>query len=217
MMVHAIVGRGFSGNIFLVDAEKPCLIDTGWSPSIAYSARTMNECLNGRTLSSIILTHRHIDHVGGALAFMERFGGEILAHEIDAPPLIDGDQESTGAVMFGGELFPMPVRKLVGGEDIDLGGGEALRVIHTPGHTSGSMCLLGQGCLFSGDTVFADGGVGRWDLETGNYEELVASAEKLADMEFENLYPGHGPSVIGPAKEHVEMSLRHLKMIGRFG
>jgi hydroxyacylglutathione hydrolase len=217
MKVHAIEGRGFSGNIFLIDAEKPCLVDAGSESDISYCSEHVMELLGKRKLNCIILTHRHIDHVGGAMSFYGEFGGDIHAHEDDADPLISGDQVSTGARMFGGHVDPMPVTKLSEGDEIDLGGGEKLKVIHTPGHTIGSICLLGGNNLFSGDTVFADGGVGRWDLETGNYDQLLASVEKLAGLDFENLFPGHGPSVEGSAQAHLALSLRHLRLIGRFG
>ena len=217
MKVHTIAGAGFSGNIFLIDAEKPVLIDAGWSPDIGYAGTQVSEILQGRQLVHIILTHRHIDHVGGALAFQDEFGGEMLAHEDDAQSLIDGDADSTGARMFGGDISPMQVNKVSHGDKIDLGNDECLEVMHTPGHTIGSMCLIGQNAIFSGDTVFADGGVGRWDLETGDYDTLLASIEKLSTIMVDNLYPGHGPSAIGNAKEHLAMGLRALKMYGRFG
>jgi glyoxylase-like metal-dependent hydrolase (beta-lactamase superfamily II) len=217
MKVHSIAGLGFSGNMFFVDAERPCLIDAGWDSDTEHSALQLRQLLKGRDLAYIILTHRHIDHVGGAMSFYGEFGGEMLAHADDAQPLISGDAESTGATMFGGDIQPMPVTALHDGDFIDLGGGEGLNVIHTPGHTVGSMCLLGSGNLFSGDTVFADGGVGRWDLDTGNYDQLLASLEKLAGLDVDNVYPGHGPSVKGMAREHIALSLRHIRLLGRFG
>ena len=217
MKVHAIEGQGFSGNIFLIDAKKPCLVDSGWEPDISFCAEQVKEILRGRRLERIVLTHRHIDHVGGAMSFYGEYGGEIFAHADDAESLTSGDQESTGATLFGGRIGPMPVTKLREGDSIDLGEGDSLKVIHTPGHTVGSMCLIGGGSLFSGDTVFADGGVGRWDLETGNYDQLLASVEKLSGLEFEDLHPGHGPSVKGNAGAHVGLSLKHLRLIGRYG
>jgi glyoxylase-like metal-dependent hydrolase (beta-lactamase superfamily II) len=217
MDIHSIGGRGFSGNIFLIDAEEPCLVDAGMEQSIFHEAARVAEILDGRKLRHIILTHRHIDHVGGALAFQREFGGEILVHRDDAEALRTGDQDSTGARMFGGEIEPMPVKEVQEGDAIDLGGGEKLAVLHTPGHTIGSMCLISGENLLTGDTVFSDGGVGRWDFETGSYDQLLASIEKLGGMQFENMYPGHGPVVIGTAKEHVAMSLRSLRMMGRFG
>lgn len=217
MKVHTLTGTGFSGNIFLIDAERPALIDTGWSTDIGYAAPQVNDILQGRRLAHIILTHRHIDHVGGALSFQEEFGGKMLAHEDDAQALIDGDAVSTGATLFGGDIAPMNVSRVAHGDKIDLGNEEFLEVMHTPGHTIGSMCLIGGNCLFSGDTVFADGGVGRWDLETGDYDQLLASVEKLADVMADDLYPGHGPSAIGNAPEHLAMGLKALRMYGRFG
>ena len=217
MKVHAIEGNGFSGNMFFLDAEKPCLVDTGWEPDISYCSEELGHLLRGRRLESIILTHRHIDHVGGAMSFYCEFGGDILAHGLDAEALISADQESTGATLFGGKVPPMPVERLEDGQEIDLGGGESLRVLHTPGHTAGSICLLSGTGLFSGDTVFADGGVGRWDLQTGDYDQLLASVEKIARLGIEDLYPGHGPCVEGGASRHVELSLRHLRLIGRYG
>ncbi|MDD4307192.1 MAG: MBL fold metallo-hydrolase [Thermoplasmata archaeon] len=217
MRVHEIEGHGFSGNIFLIDSEKPCLIDAGWDPDIAYCTEQIKQILGGRKLHSIVLTHRHIDHVGGAMSFYGEYGGDLYAHADDAQALISGDQDSTGAKMFGGHIDPMPLTPISEGDRIDLGGGESLKVIHTPGHTVGSMCLLGPGCLFSGDTVFADGGVGRWDLDTGNYSQLLASVEKISELDVESLFPGHGPSVEGNAAAHIGLSLRHLRLIGRYG
>lgn len=217
MKVHTIAGTGFSGNIFLIEAEKSVIIDTGASSNIDHAAAQVNDIIEGKQLAHIILTHRHIDHVGGALAFQDEFGGEMLAHEDDAQALIDGDAVSTGATMFGGEIHPMQVTKVADGDKIDLGGGESLEVMLTPGHTVGSMCLIGGNCIFSGDTVFADGGVGRWDLDTGDYSQLLASIEKLNTVTVDDLHPGHGPSAIGNAPEHLAMSLKALKMYGRFG
>lgn len=218
MKIHFIQGMGFSGNMFLIDAEKPALIDAGWDSDVSYPAQSVERILEKRKLAYIVLTHRHIDHVGGTKGFQERFGGEILAHELDADALITGDPISTGARLFGGDISPMEVRKLAEGERIELGGADHLEVIHTPGHTVGSMCLLAPDkSLFSGDTVFSHGSVGRWDLETGNYRELLESVERLADMDIENLYPGHESSVEGGAGEHLAMSLKYLKSVGSYG
>jgi glyoxylase-like metal-dependent hydrolase (beta-lactamase superfamily II) len=91
-------------------------------------------------------------------------------------------------------------------------GDSGLELIHSPGHTIGSIVLYDRATksLFSGDTVFANGGVGRWDLETGNLGQLRESITKIEELGLENLYPGHGPAIEGGASEHVRMSLDSL-------
>ena len=78
-------------------------------------------------------------------------------------------------------------------------------VIHTPGHTSGGICLWDGENLISGDTIFAGGGVGRMDIG-GNYDDMKNSVEKLTKLDVRNIYPGHGPIVENNGKEHIKMS-----------
>ena len=101
---------------------------------------------------------------------------------------------------------------------LDLGDA-VFKVLETPGHTNGSICLLHEDTrtLISGDTVFAGGGVGRWDLETGNYQELLASVETLSRLDVGSFHPGHGPSAVVNAKEQIAASLDYLKQCGRWG
>lgn len=217
MKIHTIPGAGYSGNIFLLDSEKPVLVDTGWDADIVYPAKTLDAVLEGRKLDRIVLTHRHIDHVGGAMAFQKRYGGVIYAHELDAPPLMDGDQESTGARMFGSHIDPMPVEVLNTGDIIEMEDGGSLKVLHTPGHTTGSICLFSTGGhLFSGDTVFTSGGVGRWDFPTGSLEQLKESLAMLAELDITGLYPGHGPHAEFDGLRHIRLGLDYLRMVERY-
>jgi len=87
-------------------------------------------------------------------------------------------------------------------------------VIHTPGHSPGSICLYepGKKWLFSGDTVFAYGSFGRVDLPGGSARELIKSLEMLSRLDVENLYPGHEEVVEGDAKLHIARSLKIAKM-----
>ncbi len=217
MEVHFISGIGFSGNVFLIDADKPTLIDTGWDSDISYMAQKIDEILRGRKLAYIILTHRHIDHVGGANAFKEKYGAPVLAHEEAAQSLRDGDVISTGARMFGGNLSPIELETVKDGDEIDLGS-DKLKVLHTPGHSICSMCLMANdGQLFSGDTVFADGGVGRWDLPTGDLKQLKESLHRLLALPVTDFYPGHGPFVEKHGLQHIKMGLDYLMEFAIYG
>ncbi|MEM2327357.1 MAG: MBL fold metallo-hydrolase, partial [Archaeoglobaceae archaeon] len=102
---------------------------------------------------------------------------------------------------------------LKGGEIFELGETK-LEIIHTPGHSPGSICLYEpkRKWLFSGDTVFAYGSFGRYDLPGGDPEKLIKSIELLSKLEVENLYPGHEDVVEGNAKESILESLRIAKM-----
>ena len=92
--------------------------------------------------------------------------------------------------------------------DIELEEGDKIadfEVIHTPGHTSGGICLWDGENLISGDTIFAGGGVGRMDIG-GDYQDMKNSVKKLMELDVKNIYPGHGPIVEGIGKEHIRMS-----------
>ena len=214
MKVHQIVDLSFEVNLYFVDAPKPVLIDTGLGPDGRRIASMIHELLAGRNLHAIILTHRHFDHSGGAAELMMKFSSEVYASPMEAEPLIKGDQMTTGASAFGGELVRIPAKKLGYDSTFDLGDGGIL-VIHTPGHTEGSICLYHEKSksLFTGDTVFTGGSVGRWDLATGDYGQLVNSLEKLRKLDVENLYPGHGPYTEGDGLEHINLGLNSLKTI----
>ena len=141
----------------------------------------------------IINTHYHFDHIGGNGYFT---GAEIWIHEGDALVLEDGDDETAVSEFFGGKMHKMKVsRKLKDGDKIVLGASE-FEVVHVPGHTPGSICLYDkkQKLLITGDTVFSNG-VGRTDLDGGNFEQLKNSLAKLSKMDVQKILPGHGPVV----------------------
>lgn len=212
MKVHFIMGVGFDANIFFVEAEKPILIDTGTGWYTAKAVRIIEQHIDPKDIDSIILTHRHIDHVGGAAELSHICQAQLYASIEEAPPLIQGDRATTGATMFNMPFDKLDVSILRYDDIVDLGDAK-LKIIHTPGHTIGSISLYHEETksLFSGDTVFADGGVGRWDFETGSYKQLLASIEMLKNSQPKNLYPGHGPYVEGDATEHITTSLKFLR------
>lgn len=211
MEVQRFVDPAFDVNVYLLGAKAGVLVDTGTGRRSEPLLRQVREALGGGTLSRVILTHRHVDHVGGARDMAAAWAVTPEASEDDAPPLREGDLRTTGAAQFGVDLRPLPVEDLPYGSRVDVGT-LSLEVLHTPGHTAGSICLLADdGSLFSGDTVFAYGGVGRWDLPTGNRSELEASLRRLAGRSVERLYPGHGPSVREDAEAHLGLAQETLE------
>ena len=141
-----------------------------------------------------MLTHAHFDHLGAATAVLDATGAPLLIHELDAPRITSAAAEGTGAAVFGySYTAPVPDRTLTDGDIIESGE-ISLEVMHTPGHTKGGICLLGEGHLFSGDTLFA-GSVGRTDFPGGDTGELQRSiGTRLATLPDETVvHPGHGP------------------------
>jgi len=209
MTVHVFLGAGFDSNCFLVTGDRPILVDTGTGAYHRRLVRAIMEASFGK-VHSIVLTHRHFDHTGGAAQMAAEMGAEVLMHELDAPAVRSGSSEDTAATMFGRRMEPVEVRGLKGGEVLDTGE-HKLQVIHSPGHTEGGLCLFDaeRGRLISGDTVFASG-VGRWDLPTGNRDALVRSIRALAELRPTELYPGHGPVAMGKAQACIEEALDYL-------
>jgi glyoxylase-like metal-dependent hydrolase (beta-lactamase superfamily II) len=200
----------FDSNIYLISGERTALVDAGIGFQADDTIGFIRKMLNGRKLDVLILTHRHYDHVGGANAIIREFGPKVYTGKGDAEPLKKGDRASTLGERFGGTLDPMDINELKDGDVIDIGG-HRLRIIATPGHTIGSICLFDEatGALFTGDTVFV-GGIGRCDFPTGSTAQLVGSLEKLNALKINGFYPGHGPSVPEGGNEHIINGLRML-------
>ncbi|OPY30988.1 MAG: hydroxyacylglutathione hydrolase [Methanomassiliicoccales archaeon PtaU1.Bin124] len=213
MPVHTLIGVGYDSNIFVVTGDEPIIVDAGTGMHTRKVLDKISTMAPGLAPKTIVLTHRHIDHVGGASEMAAKFGAKIDIHEADAHSVETGDLRSTAASTFGCALKPMAVNHLHDGDIISTGDHE-LKVLHTPGHTIGSMCLFEKesGILISGDTVFANG-VGRWDLPTGNRSDIERSVKMLLSMKPKHLFPGHGEVVYDSASEAIKES---LTMLGEF-
>ncbi len=147
----------------------------------------------GLTLTDIILTHGHFDHILALGELKEKTGAKLSVHENGKLFLSDGSHNLCHHVRI--DWTPVqPDVLLKDGEVLTLGGQE-FRVLHTPGHTSDCICLYGGGILLSGDTLFQRS-IGRTDHPTGDYHQEIASIqEKLMPLLDETVvYPGHGPS-----------------------
>ncbi len=157
----------------------------------------------------VILTHSHFDHMGGHGFFFE---AKAAMHRDDAGVMEKGDPEASLANFFDGHLKPKkPDMLLKGGEKINAGNME-LEVIHTPGHTPGSICLYDAktATLFSGDMIFSNS-IGRTDTPGGDPSAFAASMEKLRKLKIERLLPGHGDPVLSGAGKVFKANLEETE------
>ena len=158
---------------------------------------------HGLTVKQIVITHAHIDHVGGAMKLKTKTGAPILLNQNDYALLKMLDVQAS----WLGMTSPGPVHideALADGHKISIGSLDA-SVMHTPGHTEGSVCVYipAEQKLIAGDTLFA-GSIGRTDLPGGSYEKIMQSLHSrvLALPDETIVVPGHGPlTIIGEERE----------------
>ncbi len=160
---------------------------------------------NKLTIKYIVNTHSHIDHVMGNKKMKDLTGAQIVIHEAEAPYI--AAQPAHMMSMFGADNSP-PADITVREDDLITVGDISLKVIHTPGHSPGSICLFCNGLVFTGDTLFV-GGVGRTDLQGGSWHTLVDSIRNklFALPDSTVVLPGHNygeapKSTIGVEKVH---------------
>lgn len=176
---------GFTSNVFLVDGERPVLVDVGSGFDVVAAVR---DAAVG--LDAVVLTHTHPDHVGNLGDVVESFDVDVWGW--------DGD---TAAVD----------ESIDDGDRIRLGDHEYV-ARYTPGHAPDHLCFYAPdpSVLFAGDLVFANGGFGRTDLAGGDRRRLVESIERVLSTVGEDLaalHAGHGPSVTDGARDDIELAL----------
>ncbi len=157
----------------------------------------------GALLESIILTHGHFDHISSLDYLRDMTGAPAYIHKNDAEMLSDGEKNAH-SFFFGNDKKWRPAENLLEDGDVLTLGDETIKVISTPGHSKGSICLLCGDFLITGDTLFANG-FGRYDLHGGNPSALARSLKSLRELDQDlTIYPGHGDSVrLGAALDNL--------------
>ena len=161
----------------LANDTEAVVIDPG------YEADTILDALAGKTLKAILLTHGHFDHVGAVKELVAETGCDVYIHAAEAsmPPMV-----TAGPLYF--------THTYDEGDTVSPIAGLELTVLHTPGHTPGSVCLLMGREMFSGDTLFACS-FGRTDLPGGDPRKMMESLRRLASLQGNFfIHPGHGGS-----------------------
>ncbi len=199
MIVKKLVVGPFASNCYIVGSEsnkEGMIIDPGAdAEEILKNIKDL-----GLSIKSIVLTHGHIDHIGALKEVKEATGAEMAIHTDEAKSL----QEQSLSAVFGLSYPspPPPDRLLKGGDSIDIGDLHFL-VLHTPGHSPGGICLLGEGVVFTGDTLF-NFGIGRFDMPGSSGRQLMNGIHTKLMVLPDNtvVYPGHGPeTTIGTERQ----------------
>ncbi|ACI20876.1 MULTISPECIES: MBL fold metallo-hydrolase [Thermodesulfovibrio] len=168
--------------------KEAVVIDPGDEPDLILDF-IKEENLN---LKYILCTHGHFDHIGSVKELRDETGAKVVLHEKDIE--IYRNSPQIAMQFFGIEIEPQPEPDILikNGEILNTGNIQ-LTVIHTSGHSPGSVCFYTDGYIFTGDTLFA-GSVGRTDIIGGSMNELLNSLKKIASLPDETIvFPGHGP------------------------
>ncbi|NBD36500.1 MAG: MBL fold metallo-hydrolase [Chloroflexi bacterium] len=220
--VYLIEGLRAANVYLLASDDGLALGDTGMAGDVDWIVAQIVEAgYDPSALQSIIVTHAHPDHIGGLPKLVRRFDAQVIAHQAEVPylegtermPAESWMQRVTawlGALFLGGAPQIEVAKGLEDGEVLDLLGG--LRVIHTPGHTPGSMCLYQEArhILFCGDLLFnGHPFTGRGGLQypprlfSVDPAEVQRSARRLLDLEIDLLCPGHGDPITREAEAKI--------------
>ena len=179
MITKLTLGLYQVNTYFLSNGTEAVVIDPG------YEADAILDCAaqHGLIIKAILLTHGHFDHVGAVKELVAETSCEVYIHAAEAtlPPMMTaGELYFTRTYGEGDTICPIP--------------GVELTVLHTPGHTPGSVCLLWGDQMFSGDTLF-QGSCGRVDFPGGDPRQMLESLRRLASLEADyRVHPGHGDS-----------------------
>ncbi|HDJ51174.1 MAG TPA: MBL fold metallo-hydrolase [Thermoprotei archaeon] len=200
-----------SSNIYIILENKEALVVDAGLPEFASTVVTHIKDLKNVQRVHLVFTHCHYDHVFGYTVFRKSFKKvETYAHELDANDIKNATIK-TYSVFFGAREGVPVDHLLKEGDSLSVGSLD-VKVLHTPGHTEGSITLLLDERAFVGDLIF-NRSFGRYDLLSGNPKDLKKSILRLSKMEkLKVIYPGHG-SIISSPRENFEIVLSLLDNI----
>jgi hydroxyacylglutathione hydrolase len=208
-LLERVVGP-IATNLYVLGDEasrEAIAIDTA-TPCVDWLTATLAE--RGWTLKLIVSTHRHWDHIGDNAAVMDHTGARLAVHTLDRHGLEQPDPASAPFAIPPS----VPAVELAEGSEIRFGA-IRLEVLHTPGHTEGSVCLrsAAERLLLTGDTLFA-GGWGRTDLAGGSDDQMIDSLARLSLLPTDlKVLPGHGPgSTIERERAWLELVARDRRL-----
>lgn len=162
----------------------------------------------GLTLKKILLTHGHYDHIGAAAELKEKTGCEVYIHSLDQQKFTD--EEESRAIFHSLEINFVKCEGSIAVNDGDVIEQDELRftVVHTPGHTVGSVCYIIGDSIFSGDTLFCES-IGRTDFPGGSMQQMRASLRRLAALDGNYaVYPGHADTTDLDSEREYNMYMR---------
>ncbi|MCR1898204.1 MBL fold metallo-hydrolase [Irregularibacter muris] len=199
MIIETVPSGIYAANCYIIGCEETkegAIIDPG-GDALGLLFKIKKLQLN---IKYIILTHGHLDHIGGVNEIKRKTQAAICIHSLDKDMLMD--PELNLSKNMGRHIITQPCDIELKDKDVLNIGNISLEIIHTPGHTPGGICILANDSLFSGDTLFA-GSVGRTDFPKGSTQDIISSiSEKLFTLEDNVVvYPGHGAwTTIGKEK-----------------
>jgi glyoxylase-like metal-dependent hydrolase (beta-lactamase superfamily II) len=212
--IYLLKGEGKGSHNYLIRAAyRNVLIDSGLDQNFLYlQEQILSLGLKIRDIDIVINTHEHLDHIGSNRYFQE--SSLIAAHRFAATKITLGDHYVT--LYRSGDLNKVPLRIHLWLENrflFDLGS-HNLEVIHTPGHTSGSICIyeMKTKSLFSGDTVFA-GGTLSYIAESGSVGDYINSITRLETLRISKIFPGHGDISRNPEEDLSQAILNAKKLL----